>query len=62
MAKSNGLHSSLANRHSCPPAQAPVEGDVEGTGLSTRRLGWSPAWLREAVVRQGRGGPTWCVC
>ncbi|KAM7094770.1 cyclic nucleotide-gated channel alpha-2 [Ciconia maguari] len=36
-AKSNGLHSSLANCHPCPPTQARVEGDVEGMGLSTTR-------------------------
>ncbi|XP_054695786.1 cyclic nucleotide-gated olfactory channel isoform X2 [Grus americana] len=36
-AKSNGLHSSPANRHPCQPTQARVEGDVERTGLSTRR-------------------------
>ncbi|XP_054244826.1 cyclic nucleotide-gated olfactory channel [Indicator indicator] len=36
-AKSNGLHSSPANHHPCPPSQAPVEGDSEGAGLSTRR-------------------------
>ncbi|PKK24567.1 cyclic nucleotide gated channel alpha 2, partial [Columba livia] len=36
-AKSNGLHSSPANYHPCSPAQARVERDAEGTGLSTRR-------------------------
>ncbi|KAM6061338.1 cyclic nucleotide-gated channel alpha-2 [Chlamydotis macqueenii] len=36
-AKNNGLHSSPANHHSCPPTQARAEGDVEETGLSTRR-------------------------
>ncbi|XP_026704332.1 cyclic nucleotide-gated olfactory channel [Athene cunicularia] len=35
--KSNGLHSSPANHHSSPPAQARAEGDVEETGLSTGR-------------------------
>nr|XP_010302379.1 PREDICTED: cyclic nucleotide-gated olfactory channel [Balearica regulorum gibbericeps] len=37
MAKSNGLHSSPANRHPCQPTEARVEGDVERTELSTRR-------------------------
>ncbi|XP_075018349.1 cyclic nucleotide-gated channel alpha-2 isoform X2 [Calonectris borealis] len=36
-AKSNGLHSSPANHHSCPPTQAQVDGDAEGTGLNTKR-------------------------
>ncbi|KAM6300289.1 cyclic nucleotide-gated channel alpha-2 [Aegotheles albertisi] len=36
-AKSNGLHRSLANSPPCPPTAARVEGDAEGTGLSTRR-------------------------
>ncbi|XP_074003602.1 cyclic nucleotide-gated channel alpha-2 [Numenius arquata] len=37
MAKSNGPRSSPANHHPCPPAQARVEGDTDGTGLSTSR-------------------------
>uniref|UniRef100_A0A663M4Y7 Cyclic nucleotide gated channel subunit alpha 2 n=1 Tax=Athene cunicularia TaxID=194338 RepID=A0A663M4Y7_ATHCN len=53
--KSNGLHSSPANHHSSPPAQARAEGDVEETGLSTGRSGWPLVWWREAVVGQGRG-------
>uniref|UniRef100_A0A8D0FFR5 Cyclic nucleotide gated channel subunit alpha 2 n=1 Tax=Strix occidentalis caurina TaxID=311401 RepID=A0A8D0FFR5_STROC len=53
--KSNGLRSSLANRHPSPPAQARAEGDLEGTGLSTGRSGWSLVWRREALVGQGRG-------
>lgn len=68
MAKSNGLHNSPANQHPCPPAQARVEGDTEGTGPSTRRSGWSLVCLTEAAVGQGRGGEgqlsvsakTWC--
>ncbi|XP_017674618.1 PREDICTED: cyclic nucleotide-gated olfactory channel [Lepidothrix coronata] len=36
-AKSNGLQSSAANHHPSPPTHIQAEGDMEGTGPSTRR-------------------------
>ncbi|KAM6323062.1 cyclic nucleotide-gated channel alpha-2-like [Podargus strigoides] len=56
MAKNNGLCSSPANRHPCPPTRA--DGDVEGMRLSTRRTcstqdGTSSELQREAPQDEG---------